>query len=205
MGVGLVDLVLVGAAATFLFRRNARRHPQPPAGAGVRPGTASQAIEVVPAPVRAPAGPGDLARAIVETRRSDRDFFAESVERAASECFRLVHTALVMRDAGHIRGRLTPEMYAILRGQVADLKTAGRFRHVERVEIDAARLTELWQAHGEDVATVHVVSRLIDYTADGAGTVVAGSPSTPVCVTQWWTFTRPIGPHAWTLAAIEQR
>jgi predicted lipid-binding transport protein (Tim44 family) len=205
MGVGLVDLVLVGAAATFLLRRNARRHPRPPAGAGARPGTAGQAMQVVPGQVRAPAGAGDLARAIVETRRSDRDFFAESVERAASECFRLVHTALVMRDAGHIRGRLTPEMYAILRGQAADLKAAGRFRHVERVAIDAARLTELWQERGQDVATVHVVSRLIDYTADGAGIVVAGSPSTPVRVTQWWTFTRPLGPHAWTLAAIEQR
>jgi predicted lipid-binding transport protein (Tim44 family) len=155
--------------------------------------------------VRAPAGASDLQRAILDARRSDRDFYPEGVERAAAECFRLVHTALVMRDAGNIRGRLTPEMYAALKVQAGNLKASRRFRHVERLEIDCAELVELWQERGQDFATVHVVSRLVDYTTDTAGAVVAGSKSTPVRVVQGWTFTRPMGPYAWRLTAIEQR
>jgi predicted lipid-binding transport protein (Tim44 family) len=110
-----------------------------------------------------------------------------------------------MREAGNIRSRLTPEMFAVLNGHARHLKATGRFRHVERVEIDAARLTELWQDRGQDFATVHLDCRLIDYTTDGGGTVIAGSKTAPTRVTQEWTFTRPMGPYAWRLAAIEQR
>jgi predicted lipid-binding transport protein (Tim44 family) len=204
MSLGLVDLVIVAGASYLLYRTAQRQGPQP-AEAGTRRWRGLSAMVFVPAEVRAPAGAADLVRAIVEARRSDRDFFPEAVERAAAECFRLVHTALVMREAGNIRGRLTPEMYVVLKGQVADLTAARRFRHVERLEIESARLVELWQERGQDFATVHVVSRLVDYTTDAAGAVVAGSKTTPVRVAQGWTFTRPMGPYAWRLAAIEQR
>jgi predicted lipid-binding transport protein (Tim44 family) len=204
MSLGLVDLVIV-AGASFLLYRTAQRHGPQPAEAGAQGWKGLSAMVFGPAEVRTPAGAADLVRAIVETRRSDRDFFPEAVERAAAECFRLVHTALVMRDAGNIRSRLTPEMYVVLKGQAAELTAARRFRHVERLEIDSARLVALWQDRGQDFATVHVASRLIDYTTDAAGAVVAGSKTTPARVTQGWTFTRPVGPHAWRLAAIEQR
>lgn len=204
MSLGLVDLVLVGGAS-FLLYRTAQRHGPQPADAGAQRWRATPAIVLVPAQVRAPAGASNLQSAIVEARKSDRDFYPEGVERAASECFRLVHTALVMREAGMIRSRLTPEMYGVLKGQAGDLQAARRFRHVERLEIDSARLAELWQERGQDFATVHVVSRLIDYTTDGAGAVVLGSKTAPARVAQWWTFTRPMGPYAWRLAAIEQR
>ena len=204
MSLGLVDLIFVGGASFLLYRAVQRQAPQP-ADAGAPRWRAMSAMALAPAHVRAPEGAGDLPRAIVEVRRSDRDFFPEGVERAAGECFRLVHAALVMRDAGNIRGRLMPEMYGVLKGQAAALKGARRFRHVERLEIDAAQLAELWQERGQDVATVHVVSRLIDYTTDSTGSVVAGSKTTPARVSQGWTFTRPTGPYAWRLAAIEPR
>lgn len=204
MTMGLVDLVIVAGASFLLYRTAQRQSPQP-ADASAPRWRGLSAMVLMPAEMRAPAGAADLVRAIVETRRSDRDFFPEAVERAAAECFRLVHTALVMREAGNIRGRLTPEMYVILKGQVVELTTARRFRHIERLEIESARLVELWQERGQDFATVHVAGRLIDYTTDAAGAVVAGSKTTPSRVEQGWTFTRPMGPYAWRLAAIEPR
>lgn len=204
MSLGLVDLVLVGATS-FLLARTAQRTGPDAADDGTRQWRATTPIVLMPEEVRPPAGASDLKRAIVDARRSDRDFYPEGVERAAAECFRLVHTALVMRDAGHIRSRLTPEVYGVLNGHARHLTGTGRFRHVERLEIDVARLTELWQERGQDFATVHLVSRLIDYTTDGGGAVIAGSKTAPAYVTQGWTFTRPMGPYAWRLAAIEQR
>lgn len=204
MSLGLVDLVLVGATS-FVLARTAHRSGPAPADEGGRQWPATTPIVVMPEDVRPPEGAADLKRAIADARRSDRDFFPEGVERAAAECFRLVHTALVMRDAGNIRSRLTPEFYSVLNGHTRHLRATGRFRHVERLEIDAARLTELWQERGQDFATVHMVSRLIDYTTDGGGAVLAGSKTAPACVTQGWTFTRPTGPYAWRLVAIEQR
>jgi predicted lipid-binding transport protein (Tim44 family) len=204
MSLELVDLVLVGATS-FVLARTAHRSEPAPADGGGGQWRATTPIVVMPEDVRPPEGAGDLKRAIADARRSDRDFFPEGVERAAAECFRLVHTALVMRDAGNIRSRLTPEFYSVLNGHARHQRATGRFRHVERLEIDAARLTELWQQRGQDFATVHMVSRLIDYTTDGGGAVLAGSKTAPTYVTQGWTFTRPMGPYAWRLVAIEQR
>ncbi len=204
MSLGLVDLVLVGATS-FLLARTARRTGPQPADDGAQQWRATPPIVLMTEEVRPPAGAGDLQRAIADARRNDRDFYPEGVERAAAECFRLVHTALVMRDAGHIRSRLTPEVYGVLNDHARHLKASGCFRHVERLEIDVARLTELWQERGHEFATVHLVSRLIDYTTDERGVVTAGSKTAPAYVTQGWTFTRPMGPYAWRLAAIEQR
>lgn len=204
MNIGLLDLVIAGAAS-FLIGRIVQHHGLQFADIGSRRWRATTPIARLPAEVRAPEGASNLRSAIVDTRKSDRDFHPEGVERAAAECFRLVHTALVMRDAGNIRTRLTPEMYFVLRAQAGDLKAARRFRHVERLEIDSAQVSELWQERGQDFATVHIVSRSVDYTTDGAGAVVLGSKTTLTRVEQWWTFTRPMGPYAWTLAAIEQR
>src|SRR5688572_5859665 len=204
MSFVLVDLMIVGGASFLLYRTAYRAAPKP-AEAGAQRWRAMTSIALMPEHVRAPADASNLVRAIVDTRRNDRDFFPEAVERAAAECFRLVHTALVMRDASNIRSRLTPEMYGVLKAQADDLKASRRFKHVERVEVESARLAELWQDRGQDFATVHVVSRLIDYTTDQAGAVVTGSKTTPARVAQSWTFTRPSGPHAWRLAAIDQR
>jgi predicted lipid-binding transport protein (Tim44 family) len=204
MSLGLVDLVLVGATS-FLLARTAHRSGSQSADDGARPWRASSPIVLMPQEVHPPAGASDLPRAIAQARKTDRDFFPQGVERAAAECFRLVHTALVMRDAGNIRSRLTPEIYGELNGHARHLKATGRFRHVERLQIDEARLTELWQDRGQEFATVHLVSRLIEYTTDGGGAVIAGSKTAPVLVTQEWTFTRPMGPYAWRLAAIAQR
>ncbi len=204
MSFGLVDLMIVGGASLLLYRTAYRGAPNPAAAVAQR-WRAMTSIALMPDQLRPPAEASNLVRAIVETRRNDRDFFPEAVERAAAECFRLVHTALVMRDAGNIRGRLTPEMYGVLKAQADELKASRRFKHVERVEVEAARLAGLWQDRGQDFATVHVVSRLIDYTTDAAGAVVTGSKTTPARVEQSWTFTRPTGPHAWRLAAIEPR
>ena len=52
--------------------------------------------------------------------------------------------------------------------------------------------------------TVAFVASVLDYTTDEAGTVIDGSRTEPVRFEEYWTFVRPVGPHAWRLSAIQQ-
>lgn len=47
-------------------------------------------------------------------------------------------------------------------------------------------------------------ANLLDYTTDEAGKVLSGSDTVPVKFEEFWTFTRPVGPGAWRLSAIQQ-
>jgi predicted lipid-binding transport protein (Tim44 family) len=45
----------------------------------------------------------------------------------------------------------------------------------------------------------------LDYTVDEkSGATVAGSDSEPVEFEEFWTFSRPVGPNPWKLAAVQQ-
>ena len=53
--------------------------------------------------------------------------------------------------------------------------------------------------------TVRFLANLLDYTTDESGTqLVEGSRTEPVKFEEFWTFTRPVGPGAWRLSAIQQ-
>jgi predicted lipid-binding transport protein (Tim44 family) len=65
--------------------------------------------------------------------------------------------------------------------------------------------TETWQEEGRDFVTVRFLANLLDYTTDESGTqLVDGNRTEPVKFEEFWTFTRPVGPGAWRLSAIQQ-
>ncbi len=48
-----------------------------------------------------------------------------------------------------------------------------------------------------------ISANLLDYTVDeSTGQVISDSKADPVKFEEYWTFTRPIGHHAWKLSAI---
>jgi predicted lipid-binding transport protein (Tim44 family) len=52
---------------------------------------------------------------------------------------------------------------------------------------------------------VRFLASLLDYTVDeSSNQVLAGSSTEPVKFEEYWTFTRPLGPNAWKLSAIQQ-
>ena len=101
-----------------------------------------------------------------------------------------------------LRPRLTSEMLERLQMQCTELRRSGHTNHVERIQIERAEVTEAWQERGRDYVTVILAGSLVDYTVDGRGSVVSGS-RTPERFEEYWTFTRPVGPNAWTLTAIQ--
>jgi predicted lipid-binding transport protein (Tim44 family) len=145
----------------------------------------------------------DLERGLGHVRQMDPGFDPDAFERSAGEVFRKVQTAVALRDVTLLRDRLTPEMHGVLQGQCDELKGSGRTNNVEQIQIERCELTEIWQEGGQDFATVHLAGTLRDYTLDAAGRVVAGSRTETEKFAEYWTFTRPVGPNVWKLAAIQ--
>ena len=100
------------------------------------------------------------------------------------------------------------------RRAVAELAASGRSEAIapllvavgdESWAVRQAAVTEAWQEKGQDFVTVYCLASLVDYTTDESGSqVLEGSRTEPVKFEEYWTFTRPVGPNAWKLSAIQQ-
>ena len=206
-GIGLMDILLIGGGLFLLYRwMSSRRQAEQPAyatrGASAYGGTANTGIGGT-AVMEAPPAVVDLERGLAHVRQMDPGFDPAGFERAAAEAFHIVQTALGLRDMGVIRDRLTPEMHAVLQGQCDELKGSGRTDHIEQIGIERSEISEMWQEGGQDFVTVYFTGSMLDYTMDATGAVVAGSKTDPEKFAEYWTFTRPVGPNRWRLAAIQ--
>jgi predicted lipid-binding transport protein (Tim44 family) len=205
-GVGLMDLLLIGGGLALLvmfLRRRRAEEPQPAyagMGGGYREPMAAPAATVTAAPPEA----SDVERGLGHIGQMDARFDAGAFVAAARDMFFDVQAALTTRDMSRVREKLTPEMYADLQGQADELRAAGRTNRVERVDLRRSEITEAWQESGRDYVTVYLAGSLLDYTVDDAtGSVVTGSATQRENVEEFWTFTRPVGPNAWRLSAIQ--
>jgi len=206
LGIGLFDLVLIGGGLFLLYRLMRSRRQQPAyAGApGYAGGTRSWDVPAAgPAVAEPPPVVDDFDRGLGHVRQMDPGFDAAALAADAAQAFREVQTAVSTGDLAPVRSRLSPEMLANLEAQCGELRRAGRANRVERIQIERAEATEAWQERGQDFVTVLLAGSLIDYTVDAAGAVVAGSRNGPDRFEEFWTFTRPVGPNAWKLTAIQ--
>jgi len=210
-GIGLLEILLIGGAAFFLYRMFRARQQQPaPAYAGAGSaysagswstggGTASGGT----ATLEAPPSVSDLDRGVGHIRGMDASFDPEAFADFAKSVFTDVQAGIVKRDLGAVQSRLTPQQYARLQAQCDQLRGARRTNRIEQLRIKRAEVSEAWQESGEDWVTVYFAVSLIDYTVDDSnGSVVEGS-TTPVDIEEYWTFTRPVGPKPWRLSAIQ--
>jgi predicted lipid-binding transport protein (Tim44 family) len=76
---------------------------------------------------------------------------------------------------------------------------------MENIALRESEISEVWTENGEDFITVRLHANLLDYTVDAkTDAVVSGSNSEPIEFEEYWTFSRPVGPNAWKLAAVQQ-
>jgi len=215
-GFGLLELLLMGGAAFFLFKWLRGRQAAPAyarAGGGSLGGTSAYGAAGQGwstggggATVEAEAAPpsvSDLDRGIDHIRGMDASFDPDAFAEWAKTAFTDVQAGIVKRDMSGVQDRLTPQQYGRLQAQCDQLRGARRTNRIERLRIGRAQVSEAWQESGQDWVTVYFVVSLVDYTVDdGTGAVVEGS-TTPADVEEYWTFTRPVGPKPWRLSAIQ--
>lgn len=152
----------------------------------------------------APADVSDVERGLGYIRSMDGGFDSASFVSKARDVFFDVQAAVTARTMSRVGEQLTPEMSATLQSQCDALRATGRTNRVERADIRRSEITEAWQETGRDYVTVYFAGSLLDYTVeDATGAVVVGSATQRENVEEFWTFTRPVGPNAWRLSAIQ--
>jgi predicted lipid-binding transport protein (Tim44 family) len=208
-GFGLLELLLVGGAAFFLFRMFRGRSQAAPAYAGADGRSASSAAGQGwssgggAVTMEVPAGVPELDRGVQHIRGMDASFDPDGFVELAKAAFGDVQEGIARRDLTAVQDRLTPQEYARLQAQCDQLRGARRTNRIERIRIGRAQVSEAWQESGQDWVTVYFAVSLVDYTVDDStGSVVEGS-TTPVDIEEYWTFTRPVGPKPWRLSAIQ--
>jgi predicted lipid-binding transport protein (Tim44 family) len=214
-GIGLLEILLIGAGIFLLVKFMRRRQVESAQPAYATAGGASgsytgYAERVGPsgggaaATMEAPAAPSDLERGLSHIRQMDARFDPETFEMVARNAFLEVQQGVAQRDVTWLRDRVAPDLYATLQAQCDRLRAARQTNHVEQIRIQRAQVTEAWQESGRDFVTAHIAASLLDYTVDDStGGVVEGSKSAVQNVEEFWTFTRSVGNNPWQLTAIQ--
>jgi predicted lipid-binding transport protein (Tim44 family) len=219
-GIGMLEILIIAGLAWFAISAMRRRQaaPQPgyamAGGGGAGPfardeaGPAARYEATAPpstATLEPPAGPSDLARGLGHIRQMDAGFDARAFGETASDVFFKVQGAWTARDLRGVSAHLTPEIQALLQRDCDGLRAEGKINRLENIAVRTAEVTEAWQESGQDYVTVHFLASLLDYTTDESGArVLEGSRTEPVKFEEYWTFTRPVGPGAFKLSAIQQ-
>jgi len=205
-GFGLLEMLLIGGGLFMLYRfMSARRvQQQQPAyagAAGYGGGYAGGGVTTEPAVV--PEAPSDLDRGLAHIRQMDASFDPRAMADTARGLFAEVQRGVTARDMREVSGRLTSRMYTELTAQCDRLRAARRTNRVDQIDVRRAEATEAWQEAGQDYVTVYLAGTIVDYTVDDAsGAVVEGERASQE-FEEYWTFSRPVGPNAWKLSAIQ--
>ena len=213
-GIGLLEILIVAALAWLAFRYiRSRQQPQPaaPAGYGAPEQVRQPAWQQPTAQYGGTAAaaeadaPADLDRGLTHIRQMDPDFDPKRVADTASDVFFRVQAAWMARDMSSVADLLTPEMRNVLQADCDRLRAERKVNRLENIAVRTAEVSEAWQEAGHDYVTVRFLASLLDYTTDESGAhVLEGSRTEPVRFEEYWTFVRPVGPHAFRLTAIQQ-
>jgi predicted lipid-binding transport protein (Tim44 family) len=213
-GIGLLEIAIVGALLYFGFAYMRRRQALATGPSGYAdPGPVPTSWKPEPMSrsstaldsAAAPAMDTDLARGLAHVRQMDPGFDPARFGETASDVFFRLQGAWMTRDMGGMRPALTEEMYRTLQSQCDRLRAEHRVNRLENIAVRSVEVTETWQEEGHDFVTVRFLANLLDYTTDESGAqLLEGSRTEPVKFEEFWTFTRPVGPGAWRLSAIQQ-
>jgi predicted lipid-binding transport protein (Tim44 family) len=199
---GILPILLLGGLAYLGYRFFVNRRQ-------AQPSWSPQVEGTTPGPYAAPMAVVDTAgedrnKGLEYIRRMDSSFDEKAFGETASDAFFRLQGGWTRRDLSPVSGLLTDGMRATLQADADALKAKGQINRLENISVRNVEITEAWQESGQDYVTVLFQANLLDYTTDEAGKVLSGSDTAPVKFEESWTFTRPVGPGAWRLSAIQQ-
>jgi predicted lipid-binding transport protein (Tim44 family) len=211
-GIGPLEILIIAGLGWLAFSVMRRRQVEASSGYAM-PGGGSYGSSARDdgestggvATMAPPAGPSDLERGLGHIRQMDAGFDPRALTETAEDIFFKVQGAWMARDMGSVAALLTPEMQGLLQRDCDRLRAERKINRLENIAVRSADVSEAWQESGQDYVTVHFVASLLDYTTDESGAqVLEGSRTEPVKFEEYWTLTRPVGPGAFRLSAIQQ-
>ena len=192
-GFGLLEMLLLGGLAFYLFRRFAA--PKPVMSQGQPYQTYQREIE-----------PAELEEDASQTLRLyNASFNPEVFKEERMDDFMRLQAAWNQRDVASIERWVSPELKTVLAADIEDLKRSNLINKIENIAVRKTELVEGWQERGIEYATIRFRANLTDYTVnDQTGAVVSGSQTEPVKFEEEWTFARDLdaSPGSWKVSAM---
>jgi predicted lipid-binding transport protein (Tim44 family) len=206
-GIGMMDILLIGALLYGIYWFIKRRRSPAPEGVSYRESSAMGTGQTA-APMNA-YGPetieSDRETGIRHIRQMDPLFDERDFTEGCMDWFFQIQGAWANRDMSGVRQLLTDEMEKSLQADADQLRVKKQINHLENIAVRSVDIAEIWQENGEDFITVKFSANLLDYNTDEeSGRVVSGSRTEPVKFREYWTFKRSVGDHPWRLSAIHQ-
>jgi predicted lipid-binding transport protein (Tim44 family) len=206
-GTGFFEVILLALILYLVYRFVKRRREQADAGAYYQSSSAGAPIyQQSSGPAYTPGGQEmDTETGLRYIRQMDQHFDEARFGEACMDAFFKIQGAWANRDMSSVRDILTDEMCRNLQADAEKLKREKKINKLDNIAVRSTDISEAWQESGRDYITVRFYANLLDYTVDDVtGQVVEGSKTDPVKFEEYWTFTRPVGPHLWQLSAITQ-
>jgi predicted lipid-binding transport protein (Tim44 family) len=207
-GFGMLEILLLGGLAFFLYRKyQASRAVAAPGFGSMQYQDTQYQAPTPPSYSSHPPVQESLPLNGIDYRSlttMDRSFTPEKFLKTAQELFFKIQGAWNKQDLSTLRALCGGELMKSWEDEIAQLKARGQANRMDNIALRASEITEAWTENGEDFITVRLFANLLDYTVDSRGAVVNGSDSDSVEFEEYWTFTRPVGPNAWKLTAVQR-
>jgi predicted lipid-binding transport protein (Tim44 family) len=204
-GFGMMEILLLGGLGYFLYRKF--RSPAAASGFGAMQYQNSQPYTQY-APAGAPVQEAPAANESIDYRAltmMDRSFDPDRFLKTAQDTFFKVQGAWNKQDTAALSSLCGRELMQTWEEELSQLRARNQQNRMENIALRESEISEAWTENGQDFITVRFHANLLDYTTDAkSGAVVSGSDSEPVEFGEYWTFSRPVGPNAWKLTAVQQ-
>ena len=205
-GFGMMEILLFGGLAYFLYRKFAASRAAAAPGYGSMQYQDTQ-HQAPPSYAGNPAVLESLPLNGIDYRSltmMDRSFTPEQFLKTAQDSFFKIQGAWNKQDLPALRGLCGAQLMKSWEEELAQQQARGQKNRMDNIALRESEITEAWTESGEDFITVRLCANLLDYTVDDKGAVVSGSDSEAVQFEEYWTFNRPVGPNPWKLSAVQQ-
>jgi len=200
-GIGLVEILLFGGLAYFLFRK----FRGPALATGYGPMQYQNGGYAVPNAAPVSESPASDEVDLRSLTMMDRTFQPDQFLKSAQALFFKIQGAWNKQDMTALRSLCGSELLQTWEQELTNLRARRQKNVMENIALHSSEITEAWTESGQDYITVRLQANLLDYTVDErTGLVVSGSNSEPVEFEEYWTFGRPVGPNPWKLSAVQQ-
>ena len=203
-GFGMIEILLLAGLGYFLYRKFVR--PAAATGYGSMQYQNTQPYTSYDSPSSpSQEAPPNNQVDYRSLTMMDRSFNPDQFLKTAQDIFFKVQGAWNKQDTNALRALCGTELMKTWEDELTSLRARGQQNKMENIALRESEITEVWTENGEDYITVRLLANLLDYNVDAkTGAVVSGSNSDPIQFEEYWTFSRPVGPNAWKLSAVQQ-
>jgi predicted lipid-binding transport protein (Tim44 family) len=201
-GFGMIEILLFGGLAYFLYRKF--RSPAVASGFGAMQYQNTPAYSPASAPLQeAPSVNNEVD--FRSLTMMDRSFDPDRFVKTAQDLFFKIQGAWNKQDTATLNSLCGTELMQSWQEELSQHSARGQQNRMENIALRDSEISEAWTENGQDFITVRLHANLLDYTVDAkTGAVVSGSNSQPIEFEEYWTFSRPVGPNSWKLTAVQQ-